>query len=158
MRVTHQISCLKPCSGHDTHRRDDIMRIATIDQLVFGYLGFLSPQTAPLRHNPAGRVTRGPKVRGPPEPATYWYCRTLLEVGRGLRTLARLLASDLHSPGVDQSRRQHRVPMRFLYYVMNSSNQHNHSNVLQLRILTWSRSEQTSTPCANAISVLALCS
>ena len=30
-----------------------------------------------------------------------------------MRTPARLLASDLHSPGVDQSRRQHRVPMRF---------------------------------------------
>ena len=63
-----------------------------------------------------------------------------------MRTLARQLRSHLHSPGVDQSRLEHCVPMRF-YYVMNSSNQHHHSNVLRSRILTWSRSSRRQHAC-----------
>ena len=57
--------------------------------------------------------------------------RILLEVGRGLRTRVRQLGSCLHSPGARSSRLEHSVSNAFLYYVMNSSNQHHHSNVLR---------------------------
>ena len=58
--------------------------------------------------------------------------RILLEVGRGLRTRVRQLGSCFHPPGAaDQADSNIPCPMRFLYYVMNSSNQHHHSNVLR---------------------------
>ena len=86
--------------------------------------------------------------------------RILLEVGRGLRTRVRQLGSCFHSPGAaDQADSNIPCPMRFLYYLMNSSNQLHHSNVLRSWIPHLEQPiKQTRTFRVQCVSTLAWCS